>query len=76
MKAFGTGFVNAGFLAACVRDNYQYQRSQLYMTRPIWYPAFPADVSMLGQIGDAVQKINLAYPDYLTPEKVFELTGV
>ena len=76
MKTFGTGFVNAGFLAACVRDNFEYQRTQLYLTQPVWYPAFPADVSMLGQIGDAIQKIGMTYPDYLTEDKIFELTGV
>lgn len=76
MKTFGTGFINAGFLAACVRDNYKYNRSQLYLTTPVWYPAFPADVSSFGVIGDALGKINTAYPDYMTPEKLFDLTGV
>lgn len=75
-KTFGTGLLNAGFLAACLRDNYGYQRAQLSMTRPVWYPPFPADVSTLGQVGDAVYKMNEAFPDYMTPEKVFELTGV
>lgn len=75
-KSFGTGLLNAGYLAACLRDNYGYQRAQLSMTRPVWYPPFPADVSTLGQVGDAVYKMNEAFPDYMTPEKVFELTGV
>ena len=75
-KTFGTGFINAGYLAACIRDNYKYSRSQLYLTKPIWYPAFPADVSTFGAIGDALGKINTAYPDYMTPEKLFDLTGV
>lgn len=75
-KTFGTGFLNAGYLAACIRDNYKYSRSQLYLTTPVWYPAFPADVSSFGAIGDAIGKINTAYPDYMTPEKLFDLTGV
>ena len=75
-KTFGTGLLNAGYLAACLRDNYGYQRQQLSLTRPVWYPPFPADVSTLGQVGDAVYKMNEAFPDYMTPEKVFELTGV
>ena len=75
-KTFGTGLLNAGYLAACLRDNYGYQRQQLALTRPVWYPPFPADVSTLGQVGDAVYKMNEAFPDYMTPEKVFELTGV
>lgn len=76
MKTFGTGFINAGYLAACIRDDYKYNRSQLYLTTPVWYPAFPADVSSFGAIGDALGKINTAYPDYMTPEKLFDLTGV
>ena len=75
-KTFGTGLLNAGYLAACLRDNYGYQRQQLSLTRPVWYPPFPADVSTLGQVGDAVYKMNEAFPDYMTTEKVFELTGV
>ena len=75
-KSFNIGIINAGFLAACVRDNVKYQRSQLSFTVPVWTPVFPADVSMLGAIGDAVGKINTAYPDYLTEEKLFEITGL
>jgi len=75
-KSFGTGFLNAGYLAACVRDNYKYQRRQLYMTTPVWYPAFAADASMLGAIGDAVQKMSASFPDYFTEEKLFDLTGI
>ncbi len=75
-KSFGTGFLNAGYLAACVRDNYKYQRRQLYMTTPIWYPAFAADASMLGAIGDAVQKMSASFPDYFTEDKLFDLTGI
>lgn len=75
-KSFGVGFLNAGFLAACVRDNFKYQRSQITYTRPIWLPAFQADAGMLSGIGDALQKINQVIPDYLTAEKVRELTGI
>lgn len=75
-KSFNIGIINAGFLAACIRDNVKYQRSQLSFTVPVWTPVFPADVSMLGAIGDAVGKINTAYPDYLTEEKLFEITGL
>ena len=73
---FNIGIMNAGFLAACIRDNFKYQRSQLTFTKPVWTPVFPADVSMLGAIGDAIGKINTAYPDYLTEDKIFEITGL
>lgn len=75
-KNFNVGIMNAGFLAACIRDNIKYQRSQLAYTKPIWAPVFPADVSMLGSIGDAVGKINTAYPEYLTEDKLYEITGL
>lgn len=75
-KSFGIGFMNAAYLAACVRDNFKYERNQIRFTKPIWLPAFQADVSMLGGIGDALQKINSSYPDYLTEDKILELTGI
>ena len=74
-KSFNVGILNAGFLAACIRDNYDYQRSQITITRPVWLPPFQADVSMLSGIGDAIQKINQSYPDYLTEDKILEITG-
>ena len=75
-KSFNVGILNAGFLAACIRDNFKYQRSQLAYTVPVWTPVFPADVSMLGAIGDAIGKINMVYPDYLTEDKLYEITGL
>ena len=75
-KSFSVGIINAGFLAACLRDGYKYQRSQLTITKPVWLPPFPADVSMLGGIGDAVMKINSSYENYLTEDKLRELTGI
>ena len=75
-QTFNVGLLNAGYLAACIRDNMKYQRSQLLYTKPVWAPVFPADVSMIGAIGDAVGKINGAYPDYFTEDKLYELTGI
>lgn len=75
-KNFNVGIMNAGFLAACIRDNMKYSRSQMAYTTPVWSPVFPADVSMLGAIGDAIGKINMSYPDYLTEDKLFEITGL
>lgn len=75
-KMFNVGILNAGYLASCIRDNYAYTRQQITITTPLWLPAFPADVSMLGGIGDAIQKINTTIPDYLTDEKILELTGI
>ena len=75
-KNFNIGIMNVGFLAACIRDNMKYSRSQMAYTTPVWTPVFPADVSMLGAIGDAIGKINMSYPDYLTEDKLYEITGL
>lgn len=75
-RAFNVGILNAGYLATCIRDDYAYTRQQIAITTPIWLPPFRADVSMLGAIGDAIQKINSAYPEYLTEDKILEITGI
>jgi hypothetical protein len=75
-KSFNVGILNAGYLAACIRDDYAYTRQQITVTKPIWMPPFRADVSMLSGIGDAIQKINQSYEGYLTEDKLLELTGI
>ena len=75
-RTFGTGFLNAGYLAACVRDNFSYERSAIYMTEPMWEPIFEPDATALSGIGDAVIKIQQAFPDYFTDEKLRDLTGI
>lgn len=75
-KSFAVGLLNAGFLAACVRDNYKYERSQITYTKAIWLPPFQTDVGSLSGVGDAIQKINSVVPDYLTSDKILEITGI
>ena len=75
-RTFNVGFINAGYLAACIRDGFKYNRTQLNMTKPIWMPVFPADVSTLGAVGDAIGKINGVLPDYITEEKILEIAGI
>ncbi len=75
-RTFGVGFLNAGYLAACIRDDFAYKRNQLARTTQHWGPIFEPDITALSGIGDAVQKIQLAYPDYFTEEKLRELTGI
>ena len=75
-KSFNVGILNAGYLAACLRDDYAYTRQQITYTTPMWLPPFRADVSMLSGIGDAIQKIGTVFPDYLTEEKILEITGI
>ena len=75
-RTLGVGLLNAGYLAACVRDNMPYSRKQLSNTRLMWAPIFEPDVTSLSGIGDAVQKIQTSFPDYFTEEKLRELTGI
>lgn len=75
-KTFGSSFLNVGFLAACVRDQYQYQRQQFYLTKLAWNPVFEPDAAMLSGIGDGIGKINQAVPGYIGPETLQDLTGI
>lgn len=75
-RTFGVGLLNAGYLAACVRDDYPYLRNQVSRTRLQWAPIFEPDITALGAIGDAVQKIQTSFPDYFTEDKLRELTGI
>ena len=75
-RTFGTGFLNAGYLAACVRDDFPYLRRQLYKTIPKWEPIFEPDAAMLSGIGDGAIKINQAIPGYFGNENLRDLTGV
>ena len=75
-RDFSVGFLNAGYLAACVRDDFPYLRRQLYMTRPKWEPIFEPDAGMLSSIGDGAIKLNQAVPGYFGKENLRDLTGV
>lgn len=75
-RSFGSGFLNAGFLAACLRDNFEYRRQQLYLTKPVWEPIFEPDASALSMIGDGAIKINQAIPGYISGEELRDLTGI
>lgn len=75
-RSFGSGFLNTGYLAACLRDNYRYDRSQLYLTKAAWAPIFEPDAAALSGVGDALLKLQQAFPDYITDKKLYELTGI
>lgn len=75
-KSFGSDFLNVGFLAACVRDQFTYSRQQFYMTESTWDPVFEPDAAMLTGIGDGIAKINQAIPGYFGKENVQNLTGI
>ena len=75
-RTFGRGFLNAGFLAACLRDEYPYKRNVVYLTKPLWEPIFEPDASMLSSIGDGAIKVNQAIPNYFNKDNLEELTGI
>lgn len=75
-RTLGTGFLNAGYLAACIRDKTDYKRNQLSTTVVNWEPIFEPDITALGAVGDAVGKIQAAFPDYFTETKLRDLTGI
>ena len=73
---FGSGFLNVGYLSACVRDNIEYERKAFCKTIPTWQPIFEPDSTALGALGDAIFKINQAVPDYLGAANIRRLTGM
>lgn len=75
-RSLGIGFINAGYLAACLRDNYSYKRNQIYQTKPLWEPIFEPDASAIGLIGDAAVKVNQAVPGYFGDKNLRDLTGM
>lgn len=75
-RTFGTGFLNVGYLAACVRDRMPYLRREIYKTQPKWEPIFEPDAAQLSGIGDAAMKIQKSFPDYFDKEKLQDLTGI
>ena len=75
-RTFGSCFLNVGYLAACLRDNFPYQRRQLYLTELQWKPAFKPDASALSGIGDGAIKLNQAIPGYFNTDNLVDLTGI
>lgn len=75
-RSFGSGLLNAGYLAACLRDKTAYKRNQFYLTVPKWEPVFEPDSSALSGIGDAAIKLQQSFPDYFNEEKLRDLMGV
>lgn len=75
-RDFSSGFLNVGYLAACLRDDFPYKRNQLYLTKPKWEPVFKPDASTISLIGDGAVKLNNAIPGYFNYENLRDLTGI
>ena len=75
-KTFGVGLLNAGYVAACLRDDFPYKREVAYRTQPVFEPIFEPDAHMLSGIGDAILKLGQAVPGYVTDEKLRDMIGM
>lgn len=75
-RSFGSGFRNAGYLAACLRDKHMYTRNIACKAIATWEPIFEPDASMLSSIGDGVLKLNQAVDGYVDEEMMGDLTGI
>ena len=75
-RDFGLGFLNVGYLAACLRDDMPYKRNQLYLTKAKWQPVFKPDASTISLIGDGAIKVNQAIPGYFGKENLKDITGI
>lgn len=75
-RTFGVGFLNAGYLAACIRDNNSYERRAFANTTAEYLPIFEPDSAALGAAGDAILKVNQAVPDFMGADNIRRLTGM
>lgn len=75
-RTFEVGFLNAGFVAACLRDGMAYDRRELYSTVGKWEPIFEPDAAMLSLIGDGAIKLNQAVPGFFDKNSLHDLTGI
>ncbi len=75
-RVFGSCFLNVGYLASCLRDDFPYKRNQFYLTTATWEPIFEPDASTLSLIGDGAIKINQAVPGYFNSDNLRDLTGI
>nr|DAT29695.1 MAG TPA: PORTAL PROTEIN [Bacteriophage sp.] len=75
-RSLGAGLLNVAYVAACLRDEFRYARSQFVRTRVKWEPLFEADANMLTMIGDGAIKLNQALPGYINAETIRDLTGI
>ena len=75
-RSLGAGLLNVAYVAACLRDDFHYARSQFVRTTVKWEPLFEADANTMTMIGDGVVKLNQALPGYINAETIRDLTGI
>ena len=75
-RDFSIGLLNTGYIAACVRDDIEYRREMIGLTRVKWEPVFEPDAAMLSVIGDGAIKINQSVPGFFGENNLRDLTGI
>lgn len=75
-RDFSIGLLNTGYLAACVRDDIEYRREMITLTRVKWEPVFEPDAAMLSVIGDGAIKINQSVPGFFGEDNLRDITGI
>lgn len=75
-RCFSSGFLNVGFVAACLRDDFQFRRYQFMKTTARWNPIFEPDASTISLVGDGAIKMNQAIPGYFDKNNIQDLTGI
>ena len=75
-KCFGVGLKNVGYIGACIRDDFDYQREEVFKTKAVWKPTFEPDASTLSSIGDGIIKINTAIPGVIDEYRLKRMTGI
>jgi hypothetical protein len=78
-RCFSVGFKNVGYIGACIRDDMDYTREELFETKCLWKPVFEPDAAMLSLIGDGVLKLNQAMENggsYIDENRMRRLTGI
>ena len=75
-RTFARGIRNVGYAAVCLRDERHYERGQVSDTELLWEPIFTPDASQLSGLGDAILKLQQAFPDYFNEKKLKNLTGI
>jgi len=78
-RCFSVGFKNVGYLGACIRDDMNYLREEIFETEALWKPTFEPDAAMLSAIGDGVLKLNQAFEagdGFIDAEKMRRITGI
>ncbi|MDO5016549.1 MAG: hypothetical protein Q4E09_06040 [Eubacteriales bacterium] len=75
-RCFASGFLNVGYVSACLRDEFPYRREQFSEIKAKWEPIFEPDASTIALVGDGAIKLNKAVPGYFDNENVRDLTGI